>query len=388
MMKKVLFLPLFQMESGHHRTSDALMEAFRQGCPDVRCEKMDFLSYAHPFLEKSISTLYLKWISVWPASYSWLYSSCFQKDRSFLHSLYETLFLEKMEQLLLEEKPDLIICTHSFSSFLIDKLKSFGISTAPVVNVYTDFFMNGVWGKMEIDLHLVPTIEMKEKLERDGVDGKRIKISGILTSDRYQKLKTAKKNDGLHVLVTGGSLGLGRNLDKLFHASGHKDVKYKVLCGFNKELFERVAALNAPNVVPLSYIPEAEQMNHLYHWADAIITKPGGITVGEAIRKMLPVFIHSVLPGQEERNMEYLVEKGLASSLDASGPIEEQLIAVLKDDSAMFTMKKARFQYTKNIEIPSCSQIAAFLSERYLPDSGNEQMKFIDDVFSKLFRSL
>lgn len=62
-MKHVLILPLFQMESGHHRTADALIEAFHKQDPDIDCEKVDFLSYANTSLEKFISHLYLRWIT-------------------------------------------------------------------------------------------------------------------------------------------------------------------------------------------------------------------------------------------------------------------------------------------------------------------------------------
>ena len=47
-------------------------------------------------------------------------------------------------------------------------------------------------------------------------------------------------------------------------------------------------------------------MNELYSMADAIITKPGGVTISEALKKGLPIFIHSALPGQEEINLKLI----------------------------------------------------------------------------------
>lgn len=50
-------------------------------------------------------------------------------------------------------------------------------------------------------------------------------------------------------------------------------------------------------------------MNQLYNKADAILTKPGGVTISEALQKKLPILVHTSLPGQEEINLDYLLEK-------------------------------------------------------------------------------
>ena len=43
-------------------------------------------------------------------------------------------------------------------------------------------------------------------------------------------------------------------------------------------------------------------MNVLYDKADAIITKPGGITITECLWKQVPIFVYEALPGPEEMN--------------------------------------------------------------------------------------
>ena len=57
-------------------------------------------------------------------------------------------------------------------------------------------------------------------------------------------------------------------------------------------------------------------MNKLYDQVDAIITKPGGVTVSEALRKRLPIFVHSTLPGQEQINLHVLKSQKLVFELD------------------------------------------------------------------------
>lgn len=43
--------------------------------------------------------------------------------------------------------------------------------------------------------------------------------------------------------------------------------------------------------------------------ADFLVTKPGGITVTEAIAKSLPLIMLKPIPGQEERNAEFIVKQ-------------------------------------------------------------------------------
>lgn len=46
--------------------------------------------------------------------------------------------------------------------------------------------------------------------------------------------------------------------------------------------------------------------------ADLVITKPGGLTTSECMVMGLPMIVNSPIPGQEERNADYLLEQGVA----------------------------------------------------------------------------
>ena len=45
--------------------------------------------------------------------------------------------------------------------------------------------------------------------------------------------------------------------------------------------------------------------------SDIIITKPGGISTSECIAMKKPMIIINPIPGQEERNVDYLIERGI-----------------------------------------------------------------------------
>src|SRR3954468_7556634 len=101
-MKKILFLPLLQMQSGHHQAAEALMDLLKSHTDHLILKKVDLLSYTNRSLEKMISNGYLNWIRYAPETYNLAYKSFFYvpgtKKQSF--NWYQPLFLKKMEQLL------------------------------------------------------------------------------------------------------------------------------------------------------------------------------------------------------------------------------------------------------------------------------------------------
>lgn len=59
----------------------------------------------------------------------------------------------------------------------------------------------------------------------------------------------------------------------------------------------------------LSYTDRVEDYMEV---SDFIITKPGGMTLAEALVKGLPIFIISPIPGHEEGNAQFLLNMGCA----------------------------------------------------------------------------
>ena len=57
--------------------------------------------------------------------------------------------------------------------------------------------------------------------------------------------------------------------------------------------------------------------------ADCIITKPGGLTTSEALAKGLPMIMSNPVPGQEDRNVEFLLNAGAALKVSRTYPIDD-----------------------------------------------------------------
>lgn len=66
-------------------------------------------------------------------------------------------------------------------------------------------------------------------------------------------------------------------------------------------------------------------MNILYEQADAILTKPGGVTIAESLYKRIPIMICNHLPGQEQINLQHLTECGVAIAITDRNNVTELL---------------------------------------------------------------
>ncbi|USK35859.1 hypothetical protein LIT25_11480 [Bacillus sp. F19] len=65
-MIKVLFLPFLQISSGHHHVADGMIESLSRKNGLFDCEKVDILSYRFGKIEALVSSIYLKWIHLFP----------------------------------------------------------------------------------------------------------------------------------------------------------------------------------------------------------------------------------------------------------------------------------------------------------------------------------
>ncbi|MFD1030584.1 MGDG synthase family glycosyltransferase [Metaplanococcus flavidus] len=361
-MKKVLIFPLLKsMPSGHHQVADAICESISANSGEIECKKMDILSEWNSLVEGGLTKGYLQWIRHFPESYSWTYRKLAYRSKSERpHKAYEILFLKKVKEILAKEEPDLIICTHGFPSFFINRLKETGHCDVPALNIYTDFFINDVWGCSHIEYHFVPSRQIKNDLSsKYNIDKTRIYLSGIPVSRKFESINDEIKSTAKplhHILMSGGSVGLG-NISEVLE-NRHKDLacKVSILCGSNKKLYDQVKGLDGQFADAYPYISSKDEMNRLYNTSDAIITKPGGVTISEALRKGLPIFISSALPGQEQINLGLLEEMGLVFIVPEGTDAIEFTCRTLDDKEKSHQYKKTVEQYQDDLELKGSNE--------------------------------
>ncbi|MBJ8031363.1 glycosyltransferase [Bacillus cereus group sp. N21] len=364
--KTILFLPFLQIPSGHHQVAHALMEGIQKDQFNIKCDQVDILSYSYGRIEALVSNVYLKWIKEFPDFYNWIYQNSVYKnvEENKRYRLYELLFVPFMRRLIRDKQPDLIICTHALPSYILNYLKEKGELKTPVINVYTDYFIHSCWGIEHNDFHFVPSHHMKEFLKKKGVNDEQIFITGIPIHNKIKKQKEYIMNiasSAWSVLITGGSLGVGA-IEDLIHKIGMETkIHFYVLCGKNANLYQKLQQLQRDNITPLKYITSREKMNKLYDQIDAIVTKPGGVTISESLFKRKPIFIYHVLPGQEEINLQQLKKLGVIFYLnkwkDEKGTLEEQLYSFFQNKNQLQRYQERITEYHRQLINKEPSQI-------------------------------
>jgi processive 1,2-diacylglycerol beta-glucosyltransferase len=73
--------------------------------------------------------------------------------------------------------------------------------------------------------------------------------------------------------------------------------------------------------------------------SDLAITKPGGLTTSECLAVGLPMIVVSPIPGQEERNADFLLENGAAMKACDAGALAWRVDRLLREPERMAAMR-------------------------------------------------
>ena len=163
------------------------------------------------------------------------------------------------------------------------------------------------------------------------------------------------------VLMMAGSFGVTNILDIYKNLNRNPgDYQLVVVTGKNEKLFSAFRTMVKNGVIPskkgnhikvkiptkLCYF--VDNIEDYMSAGDVIITKPGGLTVSEAMAKEIPMAIFRSYDGQEKDNAEYLLRHNLAITLKDGKECAKQLNALINDDEALDTMKNNIRTFKKN----------------------------------------
>jgi processive 1,2-diacylglycerol beta-glucosyltransferase len=221
-------------------------------------------------------------------------------------------------QLILEHKPDLIFTTHPLLISVVSFLKASHRINLPLIAVVTDYMAHRFYVNRYVDAYIVASTYTKETLTEKGVPETKIYAYGIPISKEFRQPRKITKERVFTVLIMGGSMGI-HYIKNCLETLVHNDYELKifVVCGNNhklkKDLEKKYSKpLNGKQIEIFGF---TRAIPDLMDQSDVIITKPGGLTVTEAINKNIPIIIPFFIPGQEEENTEILVKAGVAVSV-------------------------------------------------------------------------
>lgn len=318
-MKKVLILTTSTGE-GHNQAANSLLDTFSQ--ENFECIRHDFLGSNSKLLNSAIVKGYEISASKFPKIYGSFY---YATDSIFLNKILRLIFnnnSKKLHKLINLTKPDLIIGTHPLTVNIISKLKGKGMNI-PFISVVTDFKAHYSYVNPLVDAYITGSNYTKNSLIERGIDKDKIYALGIPIKESFflkdENIPHFKDDDYFNLLLMSGSMGLNNIYYVLNELLNNKNkLRITVVCGNNKALKNQITKKcsdNYPNK-KLHILGFSKDIPYLMEYSDLLISKPGGLTVTEAIAKNLPLLIPFAIPGQEMENTEFLSSSGYAFHID------------------------------------------------------------------------
>lgn len=332
------------MGVGHTSAAKAVGLALNEHALDVHV--VDAYQHAASLLSKIAADGYIRMVKTVPSLYGFLYDRVERaREVGSFRKWVSRLGAQSLHALIDAVQPSCVVCTHAFPCGIMSQYKRTIDSSLPVVGVVTDYVVHPFWIYRNIDAYAVATDEMRIALAARSVSDERIRVTGIPVDPRFGLIpskREARRELGLDpaskrhlVLVMAGGLGIGP-LEMMLTALQRvrRPVAAIVLVGRNARREQRLRAWSARLPYPVEVRGFEDNVYDYMHAADILLTKPGGLTISEALVARLPMVLVKPLGGQEERNTRYLVNHRAALSADSEHEIARAVERILAMQSA------------------------------------------------------
>ena len=351
--------------AGHRRVAEAVYNYFKEQRPEVSLEMVDILAKTNALFRfsyaKGYSFLVHYAVELWHFAFWLTEFKGLRPLTRFFAALSNRINTQGFAAYLIRKDPDYIISTHFLPSEIAAHLKIKKKISSTVITIITDFGVHPFWISRGTDFYIVASDFTKDKLIAEGIAREKIKVFGLPSDIKFLREfdraslsgKLGIRPDKFTVLLMTGSLGIGP-LEELA-ALLFRDVQVLVVCAANKKLYDRLNKRNLPNVKVFGFVNNTEE---LMAACDIIVTKPGGSTIAEVINMgLVPIFI-SVIPGQEEGNVEALEEFGVSLTPKTVDAIKDMVLG-FKNNPEKLQEMQSRVQKLKKPF--SCQELAGVI---------------------------
>jgi processive 1,2-diacylglycerol beta-glucosyltransferase len=343
--------------SGHRQGAVAISKSLKSLDPDCEVLSINGFGYIYPLMEKIINTTYMGVIKRAPKIWEYLYDNpkVIKFSEKWKQSIHKSSH-KKLKPLIDEFKPDVVVCTQAFPCGMVADYKMTHHLAFKVIGVLTDYAPHLYWLHEGVDYYVVPSQEACDRYVKEGVPVERIKIFGIPIRMKFAQpaggaLIAKKLGLDLNIptiLIMGGGQGLGpmkeavKSLVRL-----ERPLQLIVICGTNVKLVNWIKKIQRRTAKKIIFYDYAGNVDELMEVSTLIVSKPGGMTTSECLAKGLPMVIVAPIPGQEERNSQFLVNQGIAIRVDDKRHIAHEIDALLNNPKQLAAMKQAALKNGK-----------------------------------------
>jgi len=338
--------------AGHTRAAQALEETARLKFPEVETRHVDILDFVGRAYRKAYADGYLAMVDRAPDLWGHFYKASDRVPKDGLRRrairAFDRLEFAGFKAFVKDFAPDVVLATHFLPAqvFLAKERRKIAFRFGLVV---TDFDVHAFWVQPHVDLTFVATEELRAILAGRGVAEDRIVVAGIPIVPAFSEAldrEILRKHLGLSdvtpaILVMGGGAGVGSMEDVVASALAVGPAQVLAIAGRNALLEKKLRRLGVPKGSSLSVFGFVANMHELMAVADLAVTKSGGLTTAECLASGLPMVIRDPIPGQEERNCDFVLEAGAGVRTHGPDSLRYKLKTLFSDPRRLVRMKDA-----------------------------------------------
>jgi processive 1,2-diacylglycerol beta-glucosyltransferase len=330
--------------AGHVRAAQAMELALKAAAPHAQVSNVDVLTLTNAVFKRLYGTAYLDLVSKAPHLLGAFYDLTDKphRNRGPAHAL--TLLVQKVNLArladLLAQDWDVVVNTHFLPAGMLARARRKHRSVTRNVTVVTDFDAHAFWVNEPCDRYYVAAQEAALSLAGWGVDAERITLTGIPIHPVFAQEKergVCRRKHGLStdrpvILQLAGGFGVGP-IEKIFSTllTVERPAHTVVVCGKNAELKRKLGAVKVPSRHRVTLMGFTTEIDELMAGADLVVTKPGGLTTSEVLARGAAMVVVNPVPGQEDRNCDYLLENGAAVKANALSALAWKVSSLLDD---------------------------------------------------------
>lgn len=323
--KKLLIISVSN-GAGHVRAGQAVEAWTKKLRPDVMVTHIDMMDYAGAAMSRVVHSYDLIMRQA-PWLWGYLYDKMDNMERAkrigkmtkTLHRLNAAKFYEYVRQ----AAPDVILSTHFLPAYTLVSALEEKKPVAPVSVLVTDYSKHALWLVPGLAQYFVAHEKIKWEMALHEIAPERVVVSGIPAHPVFYgqpPVGTLRKKHGLPmdqkvILLLSGGHGLS-NIAAIVGvlAKNREPAAIIAVAGKNKALEKKLRGLAVSAPLTLRVFGWTNEAHELMALADAIITKPGGLTTSECMALQKPIIVVNPIPGQEEQNTNFILEHGYGVS--------------------------------------------------------------------------
>ncbi|MGO1988742.1 diglucosyl diacylglycerol synthase [Mammaliicoccus vitulinus] len=355
--------------NGHLQVTNSIVKQFGEmNLNHLTVIEHDLFLEAHPIMTSIAKQWYINSFKYFRNMYKFFYYS---RPEQIDKCIYKYYGLNKLLNLLIKEKPDLILLT--FPTPVVSVLTEQFNLNIPIATVMTDYRLHKNWVTPHSNRYYVATKDLKNEMQSIGIEREDIKVTGIPISkqfeeplDRYHWLSKHKLDpDKKVILMSAGAFGVSTGFSTMIsqidmHA---KDAQVVMICGNSKSLKNELREhfKDNKNVLILGY---TKHMNEWMASSQLMITKPGGITISEAFSRHLPLIFLNPAPGQELENANYFEHKGYGKIANSPEEATKMVISLTNQPNKLKQMTHLLEEnYIEKSTENICNDLLSLLSD-------------------------